>query len=51
MAVPKKRTSKMKRNIHRTNWKRKVIKQIQKSISLTKSISTGKITNFILKTK
>ena len=38
MAVPKKRTSKMKRNLHKSKWKRKILKQIERSVSLTKSI-------------
>jgi ribosomal protein L32 len=38
MAVPKKRTSRMKRNIRKSKWNNKVLKQIIKSISLTKSI-------------
>ena len=38
MAVPKKRTSKMKRNIRKSKWKRKVLKHVLKSISFTKSI-------------
>ena len=42
MAVPKKRTSRMKRNIRKSNWKRKVLKHVLRSISFTKSIEKKK---------
>ena len=42
MAVPKKRTSKMKRNIHKSKWKHKVLKHILRSVSITKSIKEEK---------
>ena len=38
MAVPKKRISKSKKNIRKTNWKKKGLKQTQKSFSLAKSV-------------
>jgi ribosomal protein L32 len=38
MAVPKKRTSKAKRNTRRTLWKQKIYSQIRKSFSLASSI-------------
>jgi large subunit ribosomal protein L32 len=47
MAVPKKRTSKMKRNSRKANWKRKGYHAAQKSLSLAKSILKGKPTSFI----
>ena len=47
MAVPKKRTSKSKRNSRKANWKRKSYKAAQKSLSLAKSILQGKTTTFI----
>ena len=47
MAVPKKRTSKAKRNARRANWKRKSYKAAQKSLSLAKSILRGKTTSFV----
>ncbi len=34
MAVPKKRTSKSKKNKRKTNWKNKAVKQIIKAINL-----------------
>jgi large subunit ribosomal protein L32 len=46
MAVPKKRTSKAKKNARKANWKRKGYKAAQKSLSLAKSIS-GKTTSFV----
>ena len=47
MAVPKKRTSKSKRNSRKANWKRKGYKAAQKSLSLAKSMLRGKPTSFI----
>ena len=47
MAVPKKRTSKMKRNTRKANWKRKGYYAAQKSLSLAKSMLKGKTTSFI----
>jgi len=47
MAVPKKRTSKTKRNTRKANWKRKATKEAQKSLSLAKSVLQGKTTSFI----
>jgi len=41
MAVPKKRTSKTKRNTRKANWKRKANKEAQKSVL------QGKPTSFI----
>ena len=38
MAVPKKRTSKAKRNTRRTLWKQKISSQTRKSFSLASSI-------------
>ena len=34
MAVPKKKTSKSKKNTRKMNWKNKVIKQVANAISL-----------------
>ena len=50
MAVPKKRTSKMKRNSRKSNWKRKGYHAAQKSLSLAKSMLKGKTTSFIYNT-
>ena len=47
MAVPKKRTSKAKKNSRKANWKRKANKAAQKSLSLAKSVLQGKTTSFI----
>lgn len=42
MAVPKKKTSKAKRNQRRAVWKRKAALQAEKALSLGKSILTGR---------
>ena len=47
MAVPKKRTSKSKKNTRKANWKRKGQKESQKSLSLAKSLLRGKTTSFV----
>jgi len=47
MAVPKKRTSKSKKNTRKANWKRKSLQTAQKSLSLAKSMLGGKTTSFI----
>ena len=47
MAVPKKRTSKAKKNARKANWKRKGYKAAQKSLSLARSMLRGKTTSFI----
>ncbi len=47
MAVPKKRTSKSKKNARKANWKRKGYKAAQKSLSLAKSMLRGKPTSFV----
>jgi large subunit ribosomal protein L32 len=47
MAVPKKRTSKSKKNSRKANWKKKTYQVTQKSLSLAKSILKGKTTSFI----
>ena len=47
MAVPKKRTSKSKKNSRKANWKRKGYKTAQKSLSLAKSMLRGKPTSFV----
>lgn len=47
MAVPKKRTSKAKKNARKANWKRKGAQAAQKSFSLSKSILKGKTTSFL----
>ncbi len=47
MAVPKKRTSKSKRNSRKANWKRKGAQAAQKSLSLAKSILRGQSNSFV----
>lgn len=47
MAVPKKRTSKAKKNSRKANWKRKGYYAAQKSLSLAKSMLRGKTTSFV----
>ena len=47
MAVPKKRTSKSKRNSRKENWKRKGYHNAKKSLSLAKSMIKGKTTSFV----
>lgn len=47
MAVPKKRTSKTKRDTRKSKWKRKGYIAVEKSLSLAKSILRGKSTSFI----
>lgn len=44
MAVPKKKTSKSKRDKRRATWRRKAVVQAEKAISLGKSILTGRST-------
>nr|UAD87115.1 ribosomal protein L32 [Gracilaria pacifica] len=47
MAVPKKRTSKSKSKSRKAQWKHKAYNTYQKSMSLGKSIITGKANSFI----
>ncbi|PPS45798.1 50S ribosomal protein L32 [Chroococcidiopsis sp. TS-821] len=44
MAVPKKKTSKSKRDQRRATWRRKAALEAQKALSLGKSILTGRST-------
>ncbi|MEM7554771.1 MAG: 50S ribosomal protein L32 [Cyanobacteria bacterium P01_A01_bin.84] len=44
MAVPKKKTSKSKRDQRRANWRRKAHFEAKKALSLGKSILTGRST-------
>ena len=46
MAVPKKRTSKAKKNARKSNWKRKSYFAAKKSLSLAKSLLRGKRTSY-----
>ncbi|MGB3691094.1 MAG: 50S ribosomal protein L32 [Spirulinaceae cyanobacterium] len=47
MAVPKKKTSKSKRNQRRSHWKRKAEFEAKKALSLGKSILTGRSNSFV----
>lgn len=44
MAVPKKKTSKSKRDQRRATWRRKAAVEAEKALSLGKSILTGRST-------
>jgi len=44
MAVPKKKTSKSKRDKRRATWRHKAALQAEKALSLGKSILTGRST-------
>ena len=47
MAVPKKRTSKSKKNSRLANWNNKANIQAKRAFSLAKSILSGNSTSFI----
>ena len=47
MAVPKKKTSKGKRNQRHATWKSKAAVAAQKAISIGKSVLTGKAQGFV----
>nr|YP_009498073.1 ribosomal protein L32 [Gracilaria changii]ART65336.1 ribosomal protein L32 [Gracilaria changii] len=47
MAVPKKRTSKSKSKSRKATWKQKAYDAYNKSISLGKSVITGRASSFI----
>ncbi|WP_017714010.1 50S ribosomal protein L32 [Prochlorothrix hollandica] len=47
MAVPKKKTSKSRRNKRRATWTRKAFFAAQKAMSQGKSILTGRATGFV----
>jgi large subunit ribosomal protein L32 len=51
MAVPKKKTSKSKRDMRKATWKRKAELQAQRALSIGKSILTGRAKGFIYPTK
>lgn len=46
MAVPKKKTSKSKRNSRKATWKRKAAVQAQRALSLGKSVLTNQSNSF-----
>ncbi len=47
MAVPKKKTSKAKRDQRRATWVRKADLQAQRALSIGKSILTGRAEGFV----
>lgn len=47
MAVPKKKTSKSKRDQRKATWKRKAALHAQRALSLGKSVLTGRSTGFV----
>ena len=47
MAVPKKRTSRSKKNSRRATWINKANQQAKKAFSLANSVLKGKSTSFI----
>nr|QUE28728.1 ribosomal protein L32 [Porphyrostromium japonicum] len=47
MAVPKKRTSKSKKNSRKANWKKQANVQARQAFSLAQSVLTGKSKSFI----
>jgi large subunit ribosomal protein L32 len=50
MAVPKKKTSKSKRNSRKATWKRKAAIAAEKALSLGKSVLTGRSKGFVYPT-
>jgi large subunit ribosomal protein L32 len=50
MAVPKKKTSKSKRDMRKATWKRKAALQAQRALSLGKSVLTGRAKGFVYPT-
>lgn len=47
MAVPKKKTSKAKRDKRRATWRRQAALQAQRALSLGKSVLTGRSNSFV----
>ena len=47
MAVPKKKTSKSKRDSRRAVWRRKAAVEAEKALSLGKSVLTGRSNSFV----
>jgi large subunit ribosomal protein L32 len=50
MAVPKKKTSKSKRDKRKATWKHKAAIEAKKALSLGKSILTGRAKSFVYPT-
>ncbi|MEC4895698.1 MAG: 50S ribosomal protein L32 [Oscillatoria sp. PMC 1051.18] len=51
MAVPKKKTSKSKRDKRKANWKRKAALEAQKALSLGKSVLTERSNSFVYRSE
>jgi large subunit ribosomal protein L32 len=51
MAVPKKKTSKSKRDSRRATWRRKAALEAQKALSLGKSVLSGRSNGFVYPSK
>ena len=51
MAVPKKRTSRSKKNSRRATWVNKANKEAKKALSLAHSCLTNKATSFVYNTE
>lgn len=47
MAVPKKKTSKSKRDSRRAVWRRKAAVEAEKALSLGKSVLTGRSNSYV----
>ena len=47
MAVPKKKTSKSKRDHRKAHWKRKAALQAERALSLGKSVLSGRSNSFV----
>lgn len=47
MAVPKKKTSKSRRDSRKSNWKKKVLKKVSFALSLGKSLKNNENSNFL----
>ncbi|MGB3509079.1 MAG: 50S ribosomal protein L32 [Microcoleaceae cyanobacterium] len=47
MAVPKKKTSKSRKNMRKANWKQKARLEAQKALSLGKSVLTQRSHSFV----
>ncbi len=47
MAVPKKKTSKSKRDSRKATWKHKAAVEAQKALSLGKSVLSGRSNSFV----
>ena len=50
MPVPKKRTSKSKKNSRLSNWTKKANLQAKRAVSLAKSLLSGQSTSFVATT-